>query len=718
MKFSHASRLLHSAIGILRVMGWAWRWAELWVDYNSSWEPLLEPGEREEDMTKQELKIVESTRESRCEDARKCRLAAFGAALRNRAYDQDGDFDREAFDHALRAILRTESLVGPLEEDFEIDFFAWWLALAYWSKSRLLGFADDKIEINDESPFCRHVEDGTPKSVLGSRPLPGRRAHATDIDDFMRTQVITDEQVALLRTAAKISSAREGYRRSSRAFRSSEELADEQVTSSGVQSGFFSLPTKELESTSITSSAGEPIKRDKSSHNSADFGATDRIETSHPPKRKRGRPPKSKVVQEAKVYELANNDYSLSSESKTPRGRGRPPKSTSVDGELPKRGRGRPPKNPSDRGAPPKRGRGRPPKRQTLWEGDPDGGNTIAECSVEANVAELEADPLHQQDMLARTGVWPLGDDDQSRSSSEEPAAEVIVVETSVQADADLAPPPKRRRMQEVTQVDRGALATSRYDVVKCRQRQPTARLAMDAFDGQTYGDNVFLTDGPSDEDRVQLPTRRSHVTNLKVRVGELIFQAAYSSNEQASNGLQQGKDNAFRTSLGSGIAGSGLGHSKTNKRKVPDLLIVDEETGQRVCRRCHLGKSFKSGHAHTCPESVHYRPPSDADNDDPLQPSQTRSAEPSDFLTKSATITGAGSSASASPPSFDRTSEEQTKTLPQEEPQDAIPEDGMADQVPETRAPDRDQVESDVTDQNANDTVTGTDEHGSHPSF
>jgi len=199
MTFSHASRLLHASIGVLRVLGWAWRWAEDWVDYNSSWEPLLEPDEREEDMTKEQLKIVDSTRESRCEDARKCRLAAFGAALRNRDYDDNGDFNRKAFERALQAILDTQSLVGPLQ-DLEKQFYIRWLSLAYWSKSRLLGFGKDKIEVSTESPFVLHVDDRSPKCVLGSRSLPGTKplGEIVDKDDFLRHEVMTDEKVSFL----------------------------------------------------------------------------------------------------------------------------------------------------------------------------------------------------------------------------------------------------------------------------------------------------------------------------------------------------------------------------------------------------------------------------------------------------------------------------------------------------------------------------------------
>lgn len=200
MNFAHASRLIHSAISVMRIIGWAWRWAEWFVDFNSTWEPLLEEYQREEDMTQEELKIVESTRETRCHDARKCRLAAFGAAVRNRDYDNDEgleeDYDRQSFDRAIRALLHTPSLVGPLERH-EIEFFVEWLSLAYWSKSRLLGFGNDKIEVNPQSLMCIHSRDKSPKFVLGSRPIPGRviqeggasSASTDEVDELMTSDV-------------------------------------------------------------------------------------------------------------------------------------------------------------------------------------------------------------------------------------------------------------------------------------------------------------------------------------------------------------------------------------------------------------------------------------------------------------------------------------------------------------------------------------------------
>lgn len=181
---------------VVRILGWAWRWAELWVENDSTWEPLLEPGQKEEDMTKAQLKIVESTPESRCEDARRCRLAAFGAAVRNRGYDEEEKFDNESLNRALRAVLHTKSLVGPWK-DFEIDFFVDWLARAYRSKSRLLSIGNEKVPIGTED-FCFHIDNKSPKYELGNRPLPGKARLAKDVifeqvqesDDFLKPEMI------------------------------------------------------------------------------------------------------------------------------------------------------------------------------------------------------------------------------------------------------------------------------------------------------------------------------------------------------------------------------------------------------------------------------------------------------------------------------------------------------------------------------------------------
>jgi PHD-zinc-finger like domain/PHD-finger len=193
MSFADGSRILHSALYVMRILGWAWRWAEWWVDHDSSWEPLLEPGQKEENFTKEELKYVESTRQQRCDDARRCRLAAFGAALRNREYDTEDDFKRDALEQELRAVLHTKTLVGPMTTK-EIDFFVEWLSRAYRSKSRLLFMGSDRSKVSAKSPYCWHAADHTPKYELGRRPLPGAgpcvgdgffEARVNEPDNFM-----------------------------------------------------------------------------------------------------------------------------------------------------------------------------------------------------------------------------------------------------------------------------------------------------------------------------------------------------------------------------------------------------------------------------------------------------------------------------------------------------------------------------------------------------
>lgn len=199
MTFNDGSRCLNYALNVMRMLGWAWRWAEQWVEWDSNWEPLIEPGEKEKDKTKKQLKIVDSTPESRAEDARRCRLAAFGAALRNRAYDTEDGFDNESLCRALNAILHTRSLVGPLKR-YEISFCVDWLSRAYRSKSKFLGFGEDKIEVANDH-FCVHQADNTPKYELGQRPLPGKQPLKSDQifedkveepDDFLLPELLPD----------------------------------------------------------------------------------------------------------------------------------------------------------------------------------------------------------------------------------------------------------------------------------------------------------------------------------------------------------------------------------------------------------------------------------------------------------------------------------------------------------------------------------------------
>ena len=190
---SHASSLFHTAVNVLRTLGWAWRWAEWWVESGDNWEPLLEDGQVESEMTDKELKIVESDPQSRCNDARRCRLAAFSAAIRNREYDKEDGDDEEPLERALTAIIGTGSLAGPLKKK-EIEFYVTWLALAYRSKSPALGFGEDKAPVATDG-FCVHQADGSPKYELGTRPLPGKakpdkgvfEPHVEEVDDFLKT---------------------------------------------------------------------------------------------------------------------------------------------------------------------------------------------------------------------------------------------------------------------------------------------------------------------------------------------------------------------------------------------------------------------------------------------------------------------------------------------------------------------------------------------------
>ena len=214
--WGHASDLFHASVNIMRTLGWAWRWAEWWVELGDNWEPLLEPGQVEEEMTDEELKKIDSNPQSRCRDARLCRLAAFGAALRNRDYDKEDGDDQDPLERALTAIMNIKSLVGPLKKS-EIEFFVTWLALAYRSKSPMLGFGDDKTPVASES-FCVHQEDGTPKYELGSRPLPGKaepqkgvfEPTVEEVDDFLTTPVTISPTKATKKGKKGISPGNDG----------------------------------------------------------------------------------------------------------------------------------------------------------------------------------------------------------------------------------------------------------------------------------------------------------------------------------------------------------------------------------------------------------------------------------------------------------------------------------------------------------------------------
>lgn len=199
MSLDCAAQIFNAGIRVLNSLGWAWKWASWWVNYGDVWEPLLEEGQKEADMTKEQLKIVDSTPISRREDARKCRLAAFGAALRNRDFDKEEGDDQDTLRYAIRAIFNTPSLVGPLSRA-EIAFYVDWLSRVYRSKSPRLGLGDKKVPVyevwDDEKPDEKYpnpnfFDDKSPKFMLGSRPLPGKSCRPNHIfenveekDDF------------------------------------------------------------------------------------------------------------------------------------------------------------------------------------------------------------------------------------------------------------------------------------------------------------------------------------------------------------------------------------------------------------------------------------------------------------------------------------------------------------------------------------------------------
>jgi len=442
MTFSHASRLLHSAIGVLRVLGWAWRWAEMCVDYDSSWEPLLEPGEREEDMTKEQLKIVDSTRESRCEDARKCRLAAFGAALRNRDYDSEDDYDRKSFRRALRAILETKSLVGPLEE-IEVEFFIRWLSLAYWSKSELLRFGENKIEVSEKCPTCVHVEDGSPKHVLGSRLLPGKRLIAdslkgeavSETDDFMRREIVTDEILAALRAARKPSEGRRSPRKPRQIEKNVEEV-DEVV----------SRPKKKKKK-----GRGRPPKR-----------SLEDAASQSPSKKKRGRKPKPKV-EDVIPNDGEANDSLAPSPSKERSNHG-PERRTDSPGGTPV----------------PKRGRGRP--RKVKVEDSAASEPPSAAASTEATEGHESHAPSTPK---RRPGRPPKKKADVQPSS--DPNSSTDVADAAIGSSDPATHSRRHRRSLQVAPVERTSLAASIYAVVKRRKRKPTDRLGAYSSDASEY---------------------------------------------------------------------------------------------------------------------------------------------------------------------------------------------------------------------------------------
>lgn len=70
--WNHAATLLNFAIDVLRTVGWAWRWSEWWIRDGDNWEPF--ECDNKDDTSDEELKIVNSTPQSRAIDAKCCQL--------------------------------------------------------------------------------------------------------------------------------------------------------------------------------------------------------------------------------------------------------------------------------------------------------------------------------------------------------------------------------------------------------------------------------------------------------------------------------------------------------------------------------------------------------------------------------------------------------------------------------------------------------------------
>mmetsp|Transcript_10257 Transcript_10257/g.15658 ORF Transcript_10257/g.15658 Transcript_10257/m.15658 type:complete len:1785 (+) Transcript_10257:91-5445(+) len=329
MSISHASRLFNAAILVMQNLGWAWRWADWWVTNGSNWEPLIEEGQDESKMTKKQLKIVDSTTESRCNDARACRLAAFSAALRNRAYDNEVEGPTKMLDRALRALLATKSLVGPLE-DAEIEHCAQWLGMAYRSKSKLLGFGQHKIPINESFRFCFNIDDNSPKFELGSRRIPGKQdlAHGqffetdfNDIDDFLKPETLDDGSIycgpskttsnTKRQKAGGKKSPNPGVENGTKERPTGQQVVEEKERrkssgkkslSLGVQRGSTRGPSGRQKSTDKVSSPG--VEKKGATKGPRGAQAVEKKEVEGAPVVKRrgpGRPPKNKELKAPKV---------------------------------------------------------------------------------------------------------------------------------------------------------------------------------------------------------------------------------------------------------------------------------------------------------------------------------------------------------------------------------------------------------------------------------
>lgn len=304
MSFECAASIFNNGIRVLNCLGWAWQWAKWWVAHGDSWEPLLEEGQVESKMTKEELKIVDSTPSSRRSDARRCRLIAFSAALRNRDYDKlDGD-DLGALSNALQAIVNTSSLVGPLSAK-EKDFFVEWLGRVYRSKSHLLGLGDNKIPVAEawsEGSFV-YYPDQTPKFELGKKSLPGKVESndlSDDIDDFFENENEISPSGAL-QEKLKTPKKKKGGNTPSEEMRSGDSSSDSLKKSPSKQSrrrSPLSEGNVQVHTRVVSPKKGRSPKKDLGNMllNQESCGVPlEQGNSAKTTKRKRGRPPKKKV---------------------------------------------------------------------------------------------------------------------------------------------------------------------------------------------------------------------------------------------------------------------------------------------------------------------------------------------------------------------------------------------------------------------------------------
>jgi hypothetical protein len=305
MTVKHVENLFHWGLQAMKSLGWAWRWAEWWVAFGDNWEPLLEVGQVEENMTKEELRIIDCTPYTRREDAKKCRLAAFGAALRNREYDEVEE-GKIALARALRSVLSTKSLVGPLKNS-EIDFFTEWLARIYRSNSPQLGYGDDQIPVAEtwvnESPVF--FKDQSPKYKLGARPLPGmqklKKGQIFEAGIIEMDSYFTDDNPPRNESSRKPQQKRntEKYLRRRGGQNIVEVDRREKQEEKRLRSSRITTNEQCPENLSnMTANATTEIRRDKAINlaNASRYNIEESLRDLFPvaPKRKRGRPPKKK----------------------------------------------------------------------------------------------------------------------------------------------------------------------------------------------------------------------------------------------------------------------------------------------------------------------------------------------------------------------------------------------------------------------------------------